>query len=191
MKIGIYGGSFNPIHNAHVEIVKFILEQLKLDKIIVIPVGKASHRDDIMVSGKFRKKMCELAFENEEKVFVSDIEIKNKSISYTIDTLKKLISLYGEDNEFYEIVGEDSAYNFSKWKDYNQILELSKVVVFQREGYNGGVEHENVIYLDTPLYNISSTMVRNQIKNNEDISKIVPKKVAQFIQEKKLYTGNK
>lgn len=191
MKIGIYGGSFNPIHNAHVEIVKFILEQLKLDKIIVIPVGKASHRDDIMVSGKFRKKMCELAFENEEKVFVSDIEIKNKNISYTIDTLKKLISLYGEDNEFYEIVGEDSAYNFSKWKDYNQILELSKVVVFQREGYNGGVEHENVIYLDTPLYNISSTMVRNQIKNNEDISKIVPKKVAQFIQEKKLYTGNK
>lgn len=191
MKIGIYGGSFNPIHNAHVEIVKFILEQLKLDKIIVIPVGKASHRDDIMVSGKFRKKMCELAFENEEKVFVSDIEIKNKNISYTIDTLKKLISLYGEDNEFYEIVGEDSAYNFSKWKDYNQILELSKVVVFQREGYNGGVEHENVIYLDTPLYNISSTMVRNQIKNNEDISKIVPKKVAQFIQEKKLYTVNK
>ena len=187
MKIGIYGGSFNPIHNAHVEIVKFILEQLKLDKIIVIPVGKASHRDDVMVSGKFRKKMCELAFENEEKVFVSDIEIKNKNISYTIDTLKKLISLYGEDNEFYEIVGEDSAYNFSKWKDYNQILELSKVVVFQREGYNGGVEHENVIYLDTPLYNISSTIVRNQIKNNKDISKIVPKKVANFIKENSLY----
>ena len=63
MRIGIYGGSFNPIHKAHVEIVKFILKKLELDRIIIIPVGKASHRDDIMLSGELRKKMRELAFE--------------------------------------------------------------------------------------------------------------------------------
>ncbi len=188
MRIGIYGGSFNPIHKAHISIVKYILDKLQLDKIIIIPVGKASHREDIMVDGKLRKKMCELAFENEEKIVVSDIEVKSKKISYTIDTLRKLISLYGGYNEFYEIVGEDSAYNFSKWKEYNKILELSKVVVFRREGYDGGISHKNIIYLDTPLYDISSTMIREKIQSGESILELVPEKVAKFIETNKLYT---
>ena len=110
MRIGIYGGSFNPIHKAHVEIVKFILKKLELDRIIIIPVGKASHRDDIMLSGELRKKMCELAFEGNEKIIISDIEIKSKKTSYTIDTLKKIISFYGGHHEFYEIVGEDAVF---------------------------------------------------------------------------------
>lgn len=187
MRIGIYGGSFNPIHNAHIGIVKYILNKLQLDKIIIIPVGKASHRDDVMVDGELRKKMCELAFEGEKKVSISDIEVKSKKISYTIDTLRKLIALYGGHNEFYEIVGEDSAYNFTKWKEYDKILELSKVVVFRREGYNGGIEHKNIIYLDTPLYDISSTMIRKKIQVGESILKLVPKKVAEFIENNKLY----
>lgn len=187
MRIGIYGGSFNPIHNAHVGIVKYILDKLQLDKILIIPVGKASHRDDVMVDGEFRKKMCELAFEGEEKISISNIEIKSKKLSYTIDTLRKLISLYGGHHEFYEIVGEDSAYSFSKWKEYEKILELSKVVVFRREGYNGGIEDKNIIYLNTPLYDISSTMIREKIKNGESIRDLVPEKVAKFIEENRLY----
>lgn len=187
MRIGIYGGSFNPIHKAHVEIVKFILKKLELDRIIIIPVGKASHRDDVMLSGELRKKMCELAFEGNEKIIISDIEIKSKKTSYTIDTLKKIISFYGGHHEFYEIVGEDSAYNFSKWKDYKKILELSKVIVFRREGYNGGISHNNIIYLDTPLYNISSTLVRERLKKNEKVDDLLPQKVADFIQKNKLY----
>lgn len=187
MRIGIYGGSFNPIHNAHIGIVKYILEKLQLDRIIIIPVGKASHRDDVVVNGSLREKMCQLAFEGEEKIIVSDIEIKRSKTSYTIDTLRKLISLYGGHNEFYEIVGEDSAYNFSKWKEYEKILELSKVVVFRREGFNGGIEHKNIIYLDTPLYDISSTMIRNRIKNSESILDLVPEKVAKFIKSNNLY----
>ncbi|WP_291256042.1 nicotinate (nicotinamide) nucleotide adenylyltransferase [Fusobacterium sp.] len=187
MKIGIYGGSFNPIHNAHIEIVKFVLDKLKLDKIIIIPVGTASHRDDIVVEGKLRMKMCELAFENEKNISVSDIEINEHKVSYTIDTLYKIISLYGEENEFFEIIGEDSANYFSTWKEYKKILELSKVVVFRREGYTGDISHKNLIYLDTPLYDISSTMIRKKIHNNEDISKLVPEKVANFIKENSLY----
>lgn len=187
MRIGIYGGSFNPIHNAHIGIVKFILEKLKLDKIIIIPVGKASHRADVVLSGELRKKMCELAFQNEERVVVSDIEIRSKKTSYTIDTLRKLIALYGGNNEFYEIVGEDSAYNLASWKEYEKILELSKVIVFRREGYSGGVEHKNLIYLDTPFYNISSTMIRDRIKKDESIVDLVPKDVAEFIKRNGLY----
>ena len=188
MRVGIYGGSFNPIHKAHVEIVKFILKKLELDRIIIIPVGKASHRDDVMLSGELRKKMCELAFEGEKKIVVSDIEIKSKKTSYTIDTLKKIISCYGGNNEFYEIVGEDSAYNLSKWKDYEKILELSKVIVFRREGYDGGVEHKNIIYLDTPLYNISSTRVREKLAVGDSVEDLLPDKVAKFIKENGLYS---
>lgn len=187
MKIGIYGGSFNPIHKAHVEIVKYILKELDLDRIIIIPVGKASHRDDVMLSGELRKKMCELAFEGEEKIVVSDIEIRSKKTSYTIDTLKKIISCYGGHQEFYEIVGEDSAYNFSKWKDYEKILTLSKLIVFRRKGYEGGVEHKNIIYLNTPHYDISSTMIRDRLSNNESVDDLLPQKVLEFIKENKLY----
>lgn len=187
MKIGIYGGSFNPIHNAHIEIVKFVLDKLKLDKIIIIPVGTASHRDDIVVDGQLRLKMCKLAFKNEKNILVSDIEISENKVSYTIDTLNKIISLYGKENEFYEIIGGDSANYFSTWKEYEKILELSKVVIFRRKGYTGDIIHKNLIYLNTPLYDISSTMIRKKIHNNEDISDLVPKKVANFIKDNSLY----
>ena len=72
-------------------------------------------------------------------------------------------------------------------KDYKKILELSKVIVFRREGYNGGVSHNNIIYLDTPLYNISSTLVRERLKKNEKVDDLLPQKVADFIQKNKLY----
>lgn len=129
MKIGIYGGSFNPVHNGHLNIVKYVLNQLKLDKIIVIPVGKPSHRADNLESGILRTEMCRAAFENISGVEVSGIETDKDKISYTINTLKKIIEIYGEKNDFYEIIGEDSAYHFKEWKNYEEILELSKVVV--------------------------------------------------------------
>ncbi|STO31070.1 Nicotinate-nucleotide adenylyltransferase [Fusobacterium necrogenes] len=187
MKIGIYGGSFNPIHKAHVEIVNYITRELNLDKVIIIPVGKPSHRNDNMLSGELRKKMCELAFEGKEKVIVSDIEIKNKKTSYTIDTLKKIISFYGGHHEFYEIVGEDSAYTFPKWKDYKQILTLSKLVIFRRKGYESEIKNKNIIYLNTPYYDISSTLIRKKLSNKENIDDLLPKKVAEFIKYNNLY----
>ena len=90
MKIGIYGGSFNPVHNGHLNIVKYILHQLKLDKIIVIPVGKPSHRADNLESSASRIEMCRAAFENIPNVEVSEIEIAKDKTSYTINTLKKI-----------------------------------------------------------------------------------------------------
>lgn len=187
MRIGIYGGSFNPIHNGHINIVKYILDKLQLDRIIIIPVGKASHRNDKMVSAKLRLEMCKKAFEDMEKIVVSDIEIKSSKLSYTVDTLKKIIAFYGGHNEFYEILGEDSANYFTSWKQYEKILELSKVIVFRRKGYKGEIEHKNVIYLDTPLYDVSSTMIRKKVKNNENISDLVPKGVLELIIKEKLY----
>lgn len=187
MKIGIYGGSFNPVHNGHLNIVKYILNQLKLDKIIVIPVGKPSHRADNLESAASRIEMCRAAFENIHNVEVSEIEIAKDRTSYTINTLKKIIQIYGSKNEFYEIIGEDSAFHFKEWKNYEEILQLSKVVVLRRKGYIGEIQHENMIYLESPFFNISSTEIREKIKNKIDITNLVPKKVKKIIEENNLY----
>ena len=187
MRIGIFGGSFNPIHNAHVSIVNYVLNKMKLDKIIIVPVGIPSHKDIKMASSNIRIKMCQEAFKNNEKILVSDIEIKSQNINYTIDTLKKLISLYGVENEFYEIIGEDSANNLKSWKNYEEILELSKIIVFKRFNYSYILPYRNMIYLNTPLFNISSTLIREKIKSGEDVSSLLPNSVLKIIQENNLY----
>lgn len=187
MKIGIYGGSFNPIHFGHIKIATYVLEKLNLDKVLIIPVGTPSHRENNLVSGGYRLKMCQLAFKNYKNIEISDIEIKNDSISYTIDTLKKIQKLYGKENEFFEIIGEDSADYFSEWKDYKKILEKSKVVVLKRKGYKSLLQDKNLIYLDSPLFNVSSTLVRENLKNGKDINEFLPKEVVEFIKENKLY----
>lgn len=187
MKIGIYGGSFNPVHYGHLNIVKYVLNQLKLDKIIVIPVGKPSHKANNLESGILRTEMCRAAFENLHNVEVSGIETDKDKISYTINTLKKIIEIYGEKNDFYEIIGEDSAYHFKEWKNYEEILKLSKVVVLRRKGYIGAIQHKNMIYLESPFFDISSTEIREKIKNKIDISNLIPEKVKKIIEEKKLF----
>ena len=187
MRIGIFGGSFNPIHNAHITIARYILNKLQLDKLIVIPVGKASHKNFKMADPEIRLEMCKKAFETDEKITVSDIEIRSSKVSYTIDTLKKLISIYGGHNEFYEIIGEDSADNLDTWKNYKDILKLSKIVVFRRAEYKNIIQNKNILYLDTPLYEISSTMIREKIRKGEDVSQYIPDGVFEIIKKNNLY----
>jgi len=108
MRIAIYGGSFNPMHIGHEKIVDYVLNNLNMDKIIIIPVGIPSHRENNLEQSDTRLKICKEIFKGNKKIEVSDIEIKSEGKSYTYDTLLKLIDLYGENNEFFEIIGEDS-----------------------------------------------------------------------------------
>lgn len=186
MKIGIYGGSFNPIHNGHIYMAKFIVDYLELDKLLVIPVGTPSHRKNTLADAKMRLKMCKMAFENEEKIEVSDIEIKSKEFSFTYDTLLKIIEKY-PNNEYYEIIGEDSGAYFHKWKNYKEILKLAKVVVLQREGYSTLLKNPNLFQVKNPFLNYSSTRVREAILKGETIENMVPKEIADFIKVNKLY----
>lgn len=186
MKIGIFGGSFNPIHNGHIEIVKFMISTLSLDKILIVPLGIPSHKKNNLVTGEKRATMCKLAFKDLKNIEILDLEIKQNSTSYTIDTLKKIISIYGEYNEYFEIIGKDSADYFNSWKDYKEILRLSTVVVFDREAYEGE-KIEGLIYLKTPFFPISSTQIREKIKKNENIDNLVPLAVKKFIKKYNLY----
>ena len=192
MRIAIYGGSFNPIHIGHEKIVDYVLNNLNMDKIIIIPVGIPSHRENNLEQSDTRLKICKEIFKGNKKIEVSDIEIKSEGKSYTYDTLLKLMDLYGENNEFFEIIGEDSLKSLKTWKNYEELLKICKFIVFRRkDDKNIQIDEEflnnkNIIILENEYYNISSTEIRNMVKNNEDISAFVNKKVKKLIEKEYL-----
>ena len=189
MRIAIYGGSFNPMHIGHEKIVDYVLDNLNMDKIIIIPVGIPSHRENNLEQSYTRLKICKEIFKGNKKIEVSDIEIKSEGKSYTYDTLLKLMDLYGENNEFFEIIGEDSLKSLKTWKNYEELLKICKFIVFRRkDDKNIQIDKEflnnkNIIILENEYYDMSSTEIRNMIKNNEDISAFVNKKVKKLIEK--------
>lgn len=192
MRIAIYGGSFNPMHIGHEKIVDYVLNNLNMDKIIIIPVGIPSHRENNLEQSDTRLKICKEIFKGKKKIEVSDIEIKSEGKSYTYDTLLKLMDLYGENNEFFEIIGEDSLKSLKTWKNYEELLKICKFIVFRRkDDKNIQIDEEflnnkNIIILENEYYDISSTEIRNMVKNNEDISAFVNKKVKKLIEKEYL-----
>ena len=192
MRIAIYGGSFNPMHIGHEKIVDYVLDNLNMDKIIIIPVGIPSHRENNLEQSDTRLKICKEIFKGNKKIEVSDIEIKSEGKSYTYDTLLKLMDLYGENNEFFEIIGEDSLKSLKTWKNYGELLKICKFIVFRRkDDKNIQIDKEflnnkNIIILENEYYDISSTEIRNMVKNNEDISAFVNKKVKKLIEKEYL-----
>ena len=192
MRIAIYGGSFNPMHIGHEKIVDYVLNNLNMDKIIIIPVGIPSHRENNLEQSDTRLKICKEIFKGNKKIEVSDIEIKSEGNSYTYDTLLKLMDLYGENNEFFEIIGEDSLKSLKTWKNYEELLKICKFIVFRRkDDKNIQIDEEflnnkNIIILENEYYDISSTEIRNMVKNNEDISAFVNKKVKKLIEKEYL-----
>ena len=192
MRIAIYGGSFNPMHIGHEKIVDYVLNNLNMDKIIIIPVGIPSHRENNLEQSDTRLKICKEIFKGNKKIEVSDIEIKSEGKSYTYDTLLKLMDLYGENNEFFEIIGEDSLKSLKTWKNYEELLKIFKFIVFRRkDDKNIQIDEEflnnkNIIILENEYYDISSTEIRNMVKNNEDISAFVNKKVKKLIEKEYL-----
>jgi len=187
MRIAIYGGSFNPMHRGHEQIVEYILKNLDMDKIIIVPVGIPSHRENNLEQSDTRLKICREIFKDNSKIEVSDIEIKSDGKSYTYDTLIKLIEVYGKNNEFFEIIGEDSLKNFKTWKNYKELLKICKLVVFRRNDDEDKeidkefLKNSNIIILKNEYYNYSSTEIREKVKNGEDISNLVNKNVEKII----------
>ena len=187
MRIAIYGGSFNPMHRGHEQIVEYILKNLNMDKIIIVPVGIPSHRENNLEQSDTRLKICREIFKDNSKIEVSDIEIKSDGKSYTYDTLIKLIEVYGKNNEFFEIIGEDSLKNFKTWKNYKELLKICKLIVFRRnDDEDKEIDKEffknsNIIILKNEYYNYSSTEIREKVKNGGDISNLVNKNVEKII----------
>lgn len=187
MKIGIYGGSFDPPHYGHHKIAEYAIEKLNLDKLLIVPVGIASHGKNHLTFSQDRLNMCKLTFSDLDKVEVSSVEIDMDEVSYTYKTLMRIIEKYGSGNEYFEIIGEDSANYFDEWKEYKKILELSTVVILKREGYHNVVDSDKMITIDNPYFNVSSSDIRQKVKDKKDISTFVNKDILALIIEKKLY----
>ncbi|MCX7833766.1 MAG: nicotinate-nucleotide adenylyltransferase [Ignavibacteria bacterium] len=191
-KYGIFGGTFNPPHIAHLILAEWVRVVLALDKIIFIPSGNPPlKRKSDVIDTKHRFNMARLCFGNNRNFLIDDIEIKVKSPkSYTIDTLKKLKEKY-KNCDFYLIIGTDNFIKFNKWKNPNGILSLCKVVVINRPPYkfeDGPDEYKRKVKrVKVPELDISSTQIRKLLKNGLSIKYLVPEKVESYIYKNNLY----
>lgn len=191
MKIGVFGGTFNPPHNGHVRLAKAAADELKLDKLLVIPSCIPPHKIAAkLADGQERLEMCRLAFGCDPRFEVSPMELERGSRSYTVETLLELKALY-PDSELYFIVGSDMLESFDKWYLWQEILSLSVLCAASREeGYNPDLsrfgklaERIKIITLD-PL-EVSSTQIRNS--TGEVSPELLDPKVAAYIREHGLY----
>lgn len=185
MKIGILGGTFNPVHLGHLILAQEMQSQLKLDKVIFIPTNIAAHKEEIKVSAKDRLAMLKLAVSDNPFFEVSDLEIKRGGVSYTIDTVETLKKDYPEDKLFL-IIGSDLAKDFSTWKQPEILKKEITIVVAQRKEY---FFDQNKWFLALPVTQvaISSSLIRELIKKNISIKYLVPEAVLQYIKENNLY----
>lgn len=185
MKIGILGGTFNPVHIGHLILAEESLDALRLDRVIFIPAYLPPHKKiaQALVSAADRLNMLRLAISGNPYFEVSDIEIKRGGLSYSIETLKGLYSIY-KNAEVFLLVGSDEQVN--TWKDSNEILKRANVVIANRPGYKK-FKTSATRRISITQVNVSSTMLRRRVHKGLSIRYLVPPEVYSYIMEKKLY----
>lgn len=202
MRRAVFGGSFDPVHNGHVNLVKQIYGKVRLDQIIIMPTAVSPFKQNMKrkpASGADRFEMCRLAFADMDFVTVSDYEISLSEVSYTVNTMRHFREVYPDDELFF-IMGSDMLLSFDKWYNYGEILSMCTLIAASREdGETDMSELEaqaeklrkigRVILVNTDAYEMSSTEIREKIKKNSDISCYMPQNVVKYILEHKLYTA--
>jgi nicotinate-nucleotide adenylyltransferase len=200
-RIGLMGGTFDPIHYGHLVLAEEIRTKFQLDKIIFIPVGTAPHKKNEGVTDKWlRYSMTLLATITNPNFEVSKIEIEKYEISYSIDTVKEIKSMYSPEDEIFFITGADAILDIDSWKDYNELLKLCTFIGANRPGINEdmlvkGIEEIktkydcNVMITTVPSIAISSTDIRNRVKTGRSIKYLLPESIENFIYINGLYQG--
>ncbi len=186
--VGIFGGSFNPVHKGHVMLAKFLSQSQYLDEVwlTLSPQNPFKASSDLL-DDKHRLAMLHLATKGIEGGEVCDIELSMPRPSYTINTLEALSQQYPK-YEFRLVIGGDNWNVFDRWKDYQRIIDEFGVVVYPRPGYElKPIQDKNVVTVEAPLADISSTEIRNAIAKDIDVSAMLPQRVWNYIKENKLY----
>lgn len=188
MNIGLYFGSFNPIHIGHLIIANHIIENSDLDKIWFVVSPHNPLKEAHTLLNEFdRLHLVELAINDNNKFRASNVEFHMPKPSYTIDTLTYLSEKFPLE-QFSVIMGSDSYQNLTRWKNYEQILAHYKIVVYERPGFDiSKIEHPNISVLKAPLLEISSTYIRTQIKEGKSIQYLVPNAAGAYIHEAGYY----
>ncbi len=189
-KVGLFFGSFNPIHIGHLIIANYMVNYTDLDEVWFVVSPQNPFKDKKTLGNMYdRLEMVSLAIQGEDRLRASDIEFSLPQPSYTIDTLQYLHQRYPT-KEFTLIMGEDNLQGFSKWKNAEIILRDYKIIVYPRPGYSGGelANHPSVTITQTPIMELSSTFLRKAIKEGKEIRFYTPDNVLEFIDKKGLYS---
>jgi len=188
MKIGLYFGSFNPIHIGHLIIANYIVHNTDIDQLWFVISPQNPLKQNASLLNKFhRKYLIDIAIDGEKKLRTSTIEFSLPIPSYTIDTLAYLNEKY-PDYKFSVIMGSDSLQNITKWKNYQQLIKNYEIIIYERPGFK--IDHDlgkNIIALKAPLLDISSTEIREMIKKGKSINFFVPDVVKEEIERNHYY----
>jgi nicotinate-nucleotide adenylyltransferase len=215
-KIGILGGTFNPIHYGHLAAAEEVWSRLKLDYVLFVPSFLPPHKqDEVIPSAAQRQEMVALAIAGNPHFSLSDLEVKREGMSYSVDTVAELLHLHPK-ADFYFITGLDSFLEIQTWKEWERLLSLCRFIVLSRPGYaftglasinfmNQAAEQlhaldqrrltrvvletgSGTVYLEQiPLYDISSTDIRQRVRQGHTIKYLLPECVETYIIKNKLY----
>ncbi|HEL1150041.1 TPA: nicotinate-nucleotide adenylyltransferase [Streptococcus equi subsp. zooepidemicus] len=185
-QVGILGGNFNPVHNAHLVVADQVRQQLGLDQVLLMPEFKPPHVDHKeTIDEKHRLRMLELAIQETEGLAIEEIELTRQGVSYTYDTMKLLIE-QNPDVDYYFIIGADMVDYLSKWHRIDELIHMVQFVGVQRPKYKAGTSYP-VIWVDVPLLDISSSMIRDFIQSDRQPNHLLPKAVLDYIHKEGLY----
>jgi nicotinate-nucleotide adenylyltransferase len=193
MKVGLYFGSFNPIHNGHLHVARQAIKQLQLDRVWLIVSPQNPFKDNQgLALQEHRLTMVELACNDEENISASDIEFNMPLPSFTINTVKELLDKH-PGYSFHLIIGEDNLLVFDRWKDYKELLRLTQIIVYPREHVAPHIpdalrtQADRIHFLKGELMPVSATEIRSLIKKGSSIMGLTTNAVARYIQENNLF----
>lgn len=199
-RLGIFGGSFNPIHIGHLVIAEAAWQEFHLEKVIFIPTADTPNKAMYHIDKHMRYKMVELAIEDNPHFFISPIEMERDGPSYTVDTIRQLKKEEPEGTEFFFIAGTDAVADLPTWKYNRELMETCDFICASRPGdedkikqsvrYFGSLGLQKIHFLRTPELEISSTILRGLIRSDRSVRYLMPDRVISFIQNNQLYKGS-
>ncbi|MDP1695885.1 MAG: nicotinate (nicotinamide) nucleotide adenylyltransferase [archaeon] len=184
MKIGLFGGSFNPVHNVHIFIAKSLIDKKLVDEVWFVPCKEHSFEKSLE-SFSHRANMINFALDGLKNLKICEVEKSAKGKSYTIDTLRKLRAIYN--HEFFIVVGADILGEINRWYCFDDLKREAKFIVFKRAGYQINNPGINMKEIDVRELNISSSMIRKLVAERISIKEFVPAGVEDYIHKNKLF----
>ncbi|HEY3245894.1 MAG TPA: nicotinate-nucleotide adenylyltransferase [Phycisphaerae bacterium] len=203
-RVGLYGGSFNPIHFGHLIIARSVAEQLRLKRMIFLPSGTPPHKPAVgLVEPQHRAEMVRRAIAGEGVFEYSDFDLVRRGASYTIETIRHFRSEFGLATELFWMIGADSLAELTTWRDVSALVDACRIVTAARPGWeqpdwsklrshlsDAQIARLQGDVLDTPRIDISATDIRARVRAGQSIRYLVPEAVCEYIQQHGLYAGD-
>lgn len=198
-RIGIMGGTFNPIHIGHLMLAEHAYEEFSLDEVIFLPSARPPHKEEPILSDTDRKEMIQLAIGDNPHFSFSALEYEREGTTYTVDTMRELAKRYPKDT-FYFIIGADSFFALESWHNPKYLLQQTRFVVATRDGckreeleiHKNKLEEQyqaKILFLNSPNIGISSSVIRKRVLEGKSITYYVPGTVEEYINSHNLYSS--